>query len=232
MSIEDNENIYVLNDDEKDPDDSPKNYASYIYEEDEEEENDQIEQKEDRGKVSAFGLMFKIMFSPVEGWKSLRRKNLSVESLQSNCFYPLLALLALGNFADYIYSVNVNLSEVITKAVVAFVSFFFSYFSLPVLLSIILPKEMAEKITAKFGKAYFIIGLSTLALFSTITTLLPMIWPILIFLPIWTLYILFKGLRFFQFKENQNIKFYILASVGVIGMPLLIDWILNLILPY
>lgn len=234
MSLEEKDNLYVLKDEEEmDDEKNPLNYASYTYNEEEDsEETSEEDSQEGKRSQSGFLLMFRIMFNPVEGWKRLRRSKITVESLQSGCFYPLLALLALSNFADYIYSVNVELSVVITKAVVAFVSFFFGYFCILMVLTMLLPKEMGEKLNSNYGKEYFIVALSTLAMFSFVTNMLPMIWPILIFLPIWTLYLMFKGIRFFHFPERREVRFFIMASVATIGVPLLIDWILNEIMPY
>ena len=228
MSIEDNDNYYVLEEDDKDLDQSPLNFAAYKEEDIQEEEDIKLDGK----KKSAFGILFNIMFNPVEGWKMLRRSRTGVESLQSGCFYPLLALLALSKFAEYFYSVNVNLSQIITEAVIAFVAFFFGYFSIPMVLSWFIKKEMSERFENIFGKEYILIALSTLVIFSIVTDLLPMLWPILIFLPIWTLYLMFKGVRFFKFPEKEEMKFFLLSGASVIGVPLLIDWALNAILPY
>lgn len=229
MSTEDNDNIYVLP--EEDPDDSPLNFAAYNHEEsnedEKENENPLLEQK-----VSSFGLLFKIMFNPVEGWKTFRRSGIKNETFQAGCFYPLLAILALSKFADYFYSVDVSLSGLVTGAVIVFVSFFFGYFGVLMLLSAILPKDQAKVFDEKFGKEYISVAMSTLALFSIFTEILPMLWPILIFLPIWTLYLMFKGVRFFKFPEKVEMKFYVLASIAVIGIPLAIDWLLNAIMPY
>lgn len=225
--IEEDDNIYVLEDvEEEDPEDnSPLNFAAY---DDEERERSDQEDLQQSGKArSAFGLLFKIMFNPVEGWKELRRSNTSVEKLQSGCFYPLLSLLALSNFADYFYSVNVNLSAVLTKAVVSFVAFFFGYFCIQMVLQWFLPKDMREKFDSKFGKAYTVISLATLALFSILTELLPMIWPILIFLPLWTFYLMFKGVRFFKFHQNEEMKFFVMSAAAMAGIPYLIDQALN-----
>ena len=231
MSTEDNDNIYVINEKEEinDPDNSPRNYASY---DDEEREADEKEEVSEVKFASAIGMLFKIMFNPIEGWKKLRRSKISLEALQSGCFYPLLALLAVSKFAEFFYSVNVSLTQVVSQAVIAFVSFFFGFFCVQMLLGWLLPNDMVEKVEDKFGKEYTVVGLSTLALFAIVTNLFPMIWPILIFLPIWTLYILFKGVRFFKFLINQEMKFYILSCIAIIGVPMLIDWGLNSILPY
>ena len=230
MSIEDNDNLYVLEEEltEEEKDDTPLNYAAYSDEERLEKEKEESQEIE---KKSPFGLLFHIMFNPVEGWKALRRCNCSVEDLQRNCFYPLLAILALSQFADYFYSVNADLSSLVSQAVVAFVAFFFGYFCIKMVLSWVLPKEVSQKFDNKFGCQYLIIALSTLALFSIITELLPMLWPVLIFLPIWTFYIMFKGIRFFKFAQNYEMKFFVWASVAVVGIPYAIDWGLNMILP-
>ena len=227
MSIEDNENIYII-EEEKEIDNSPMNFAAYNKEEEDVEEDF----KERKSRKTTFALLFKIMFNPVEGWKSLRRSRNNIESLQGGCFYPILALLAVSHFAEFFYSVNATLSSVMTQAVVTFVAFFFSFFCIQLILSWVMPKELISAFDNTYGKEYILISLSTLALFSIITNILPMLWPILIFLPIWTLYIMFKGVRFFKLPEKYEMKFFVVSSASVIGMPLLIDWILNTILPY
>lgn len=234
MSVEENDNYYVLEEEqeinETDQDQSPLNYAAY---EDHDDSVETIESAENANKGDwAFGLLFRIMFNPVEGWKQLRRSHVTIDKIQSGCFYPILAFLAISVFADYFYSVNIGLSQLVTEAVVTFVAFFFGYFCIQMVLSWILPKDMALKFEEPFGKEYLSISLSTLALFSIITNLLPMLWPILIFLPIWSLYLMFKGIRFFHFEPNQEMKFFVLSGASVIGVPLLIEWALNTILPY
>lgn len=234
MSYEDNENLYNLEEEisQEEEDDSPFNFASYEGDESGiEEESDSVEQKS-QSRFRALGLLLKIMFSPVEGWKSLRRSKIGVEEIQSGCFYPLLALLAMSKFADFFYSVNVSLTQVVTEAIVAFVAFFFGYFCIPVVLSWVLPKDMTEKYDCNFGKIYTVVALSTLVIFSIFQDVLPMLWPILIFLPIWTLYIMFKGVRFFFFENGRDMRFFLMAGAAVIGVPLIIDYVLKLIMPY
>ena len=230
MSIEDNENYYILEEEKEkvEIDETPRNFASYSIDDDEEGESNETEEE----KVSAIGLMFKLMFNPVEGWKYLRRSKIKPEALQGGCFYPLLALLAIGKFAEFFYSVNVELGQVVTQAVISFVAVFFGYFAVQMVLCWLLPKDMVKKFDTVFGKQYLIMSLSTLAFFSIFTDLLPMLWPILIFLPIWTFYIMFKGIRFFKFAQNQEMKFFVYSCAAVIGIPLLIDWVLNSVLPY
>ena len=235
MSVEDNDNLYIIEEEKgKETDNSsdnlensPLNYAAYHEIEDEAEE---IADKTEKVR-SPFSFLIKIMFNPVEGWKSLRRSGLSIDSFQSGCFYPLLALMAISKFVDLFYTVDTNISQIITKAVISFVAFFFGNFCIQMVMSWILPKEMAQKFEEKFGKEFTLVALSTLVLFSILTNILPMIWPILIFLPIWTLYIMFKGVRFFKFPVEKEMKFFILVSCAMIGIPSVIEWALYSIIP-
>lgn len=231
MSFEDNDNLYVIEEErEKEIDKSPRNFAAYNLENEEEQEEDSEGEELIVSRKSAFGVLFRIMFTPVEGWKTLRRNKFSPESLQSGCFYPLLALLAMSKFVEFFYSVNVTLSEVVTQAVISFVAYFFGYFAIQMVMSWLLGEGLKEKYDTIFGKNYTIMSLSSLVLFSILINLLPMLWPVLIFLPIWSLYFMFKGVKFFHFPEGKEMKFYVMASASFIGVPLLIDWALNSIL--
>lgn len=225
MSQEDNDNIYVL--EEEEHDDTPLNFAEYNRENIIEETKN-----EEKNKTSVFSILLKIMFNPVEGWKTLRRSGIKYEAFQSSCFYPLLALLALSEFAEYFYKVNVGLTEIVTKGVVSFVSFFFGYFCIPIILSWFLSKDDVEKFDDNFGKNFVMASLSTLVIFEIMTNVLPMLWPILIFLPIWTLYLMFKGVRFFKFRHENEMKFFVISGALAVGMPLLMEWALTTILPY
>lgn len=228
MSEDTNDNIYILEEENKESDNSPLNFAAYNSEEEKELDEKDIVTKE----KSSFAILLYIMFNPVEGWKQIRRSIYNIESFQNGCFYPLLALLALSEFADLFYSVNINLSQIITKAIVNFVAFFFGYYCIQMVMSWFLPKEINQKVKSLYGSLFILVSLSTLVFFSILTNLLPMLWPILIFLPLWTFYLMFKGIRFFKLGNYYEMKFYILSVSAVVGVPLLIDWVLNTILPY
>lgn len=226
MSVDDNDNYYVL-EEEEDLENSPKNFAAYA-----DEERETEEQEITSGKTNPFLLLLQIMFNPVEGWKKLRRSKISVDNIQTGCFYPLLSFLAISKFTEFFYSVNVSLSKVVSEAVIAFVAYFFGFFCIRMILSWILPEDISKKTESVFGNDFFLISLSSQALFSILMDLFPMIGPILFFLPIWTLYIMFKGVRFFKLPQKYEMKFYVLSVISVIGVPLLIDWGLNAVLPY
>lgn len=217
------ENIfeYNLENDENDPQSNLLNEVQ--------DSGDYSEKAED--KKSPFLLMLNVLFNPVEGWKKMRREKLKPEKFQSDCFYPLLALLAVSKFSALFYSPKISVSSMIVDGVVAFVSFFFGYFCILVLVKALLNKKASSVFETDFGKNFVILSLSTLSLFSIFTDLLPMLWPILIFLPLWTIYIICKGIRFFRLSENGSVRQTVIICSSIVGIPYLISWLLGMILP-
>jgi len=179
---------------------------------------------------SSFLLMLKVLLNPTEGWKSIRRKKLTAEECQRGCFYPLLALLAISKFAAFIHESRVNLNEVLVNAVTAFVSFFFGYFCIMILLKAMMPEKVKESISTEFGKVFIITTLSTLCLFFSVLDIFPMLWAVLIFLPLWTIYVICRGVRFFKFPEHKKISCTAIICLLVVGIPCVIDWMLSKIL--
>lgn len=223
--------IYNIEDDE---DDDPWgiNYAqasNYIIEDEEGEENP--DDSANDSISSPFLSMLRVLLAPVEGWKVIRRKKLSVERAQAECFYPLLAILAVSNFISYVYVPRITLSQIIVAGVVDFVSFFFGYFCIMIFLKTILPSVNRKVIDSEFGKVFVVISLSSLALFWLITNLLPMIWAILIFLPLWTIYIICRGIRFFNIPERGTLRFTVFVTSSIIGFPYGIYFLLGYLMP-
>lgn len=242
MENKDSDNIYVYsedetleneettnNDDLSNLDKSGPNYSQvnespdeYVLEDDEDDQ---------QPSVSPLLLMFKVLINPIEGWKSVRRSRLTPERAQQGCFYPLLALLAATKFLLLAYHSTLKLQTALIDAVNSFVSFFFGYFCIIIFLKIALPGNSGKNFETNFGKVFVIISLSTLCLFYALADALPMLWAILIFLPMWTIYIICRGTKFFKFPENRAIFSTFILSLTIVGFPLLISWIMELMLP-
>lgn len=235
----DNDNIYIYSEEESesnnpnDPDRSATNFAQYSAEDIENAgaKADNIDSRDAKGGVSVFGLLLKTMFNPVEGWKSIRRHKISPEEAQKECFYPLLALYSISKFAILAYSSRAELSEVVIDSVTSFVSFFFGYFVIVMVLRHVMPRGAAEEFDKDFGKTLVVISLSSLCLFFLLTELLPMLWAILIFLPLWTVYMICRATRFLKIPDDKHIMAVAILNIVVIGMPIILEWVFEKILP-
>lgn len=190
------------------------------------EENENIEKKN-----SIFLILLKILISPIDGWKELRRRNIKTEKIQSDCFYPLLAILAMANFINFLYVPHISVSTIVIDAVKSFISFFFGYFCIIILLRSVLPYGTNTIFTTEFGKNFILMALSSLCLFSILLVLFPMVWAILIFSPLWTIYSVCKGIRFFKLPSKGSVRFILTVCSAIILVPLGLEWLFNSLLP-
>lgn len=235
MDEQEQDNIYIYTEEEdeanKPMDDSGPNYAQVNQNDLKSQLGEDVE-KTKYSFLNLFMLMLKVLLNPVEGWKSVRRKKVTVEQMQRGCFFPMIGLLAISSFAEYMYSARVTLALAVEDAVIGFVSFFFGYFIIILILRLCMPRVTTESLDSSFGKIFVLISLSTLCLFYSLTQLFPMLWAILIFLPLWTVYIICKGTRFFIFPANREITCTGILCLVIIGLPMLIDWLLESLLPH
>lgn len=237
MEDNDEDNIYIYSEDSEQPeqlDNSGPNFSqsdpSYIPEGSDAEKQGDISVSEETG--SMFVILLKIMLNPIEGWKSVRRKKIPSELVARKCFYPLVALVSLAQFFQLIYSSRDGFALLIENVIITFVSFFFGYFCSFLLLRVVLHLLGSSSIDTNFGKVFILFNLSTLCIFFTLTEIFPMLWAILIFLPLWTVYLICRGARFFYFPEKRQILSTASLCLGIIGCPLMLAWILESILPH
>lgn len=235
------DNLYTLPDDSEEYNDGGEEHSEaddslnmeYSLEEDEDGEFEYEEDEEDDDEVednkgSVFALLFKILATPVEGWKELKRRKYSLEEVASGCFYPFIAFASLSEFADKLYT-TIGISECLMQAVYTFISFFFGYFTIMLLGGIVLPSLSKECLKKNIGKEFVMMNLSSLALFYIANKLLPMIDAALFFLPIWTVYLIYKGVRILRVPMAVESRTKVILVFLIIGTPIIWQWLLDLI---
>lgn len=199
-------------------------------EEDEEDEEAEENNEPDAKKVkrpSPIGIMFKTMLGPMEGWKELKRARLSTDEFASRCYYPMIALAAISEGAMIFYEANITIGDWAKTALSTFITFFFGYFTVLFLGSFVLPKKSRDVLKKDVGKQFVMLAMSTLALFWSAICLFPMLEPVLVFLPLWTIYIVFKGVRRLRVPQEVQSSTTGLLCMLIIGVPVLWNWIMT-----
>lgn len=213
-------------------------------EEDDDEEDDAIEEDEDEAEIGAanqdavskaskspIGIMMRTLFTPVEGWKSLKRARFSTDEFASRCFYPMIALAALSEGAMLFYEANRKISDWAVEGVMTFITFFFGYFAVLLLGNYVLPRKSRDILKKDIGRQVVMLAMSTLALFYTMARCLPMIDSVLVFLPLWTIYILTRCTKILRVPEEVNSSTAGLLCMLVIGVPIFMNWIFTELMP-
>lgn len=199
----------------------------YVLEDDEPETNPEEPQQNGKRKNSLIALFLKIMTTPIEGWKELKRRKASNESIAGSIFYPMVALAALSQFAALFYDEDVTLNVAVTNATIIFVAFFFGYFTMQLVAPVLMPKECRDIVRTDLGKNFMMINTATLALFYVIYSVLPLLEPLMVFLPLWTIYLVFKGVKIFRIAREKEARVQFTLCAIIIGMPVLWYWVIE-----
>lgn len=172
-----------------------------------------------------FFLLLNILMTGTAGWKDLRRARLKPEQTAAGCFYPLIALASVCRFADWFNHPEFNLSATLICAASIFASFFFSYFAVQVVCRWFFPMAAKSKTETPYFRLIVQYALASLALFWIPSEILPILEPFTVFLPIWTAFIITKGLRFLRLPEQHQNRCMVTIVVSVIVMPYLFMWL-------
>lgn len=183
------------------------------------------EKHENPKHQSPFMLLIDILFTGTAGWKRLRRARLTPEQTAAGCFYPILALVAICRFADWFYLPEFDLASTLVQAASIFASFFFSYFAAQVICKWFFPAEAKSKVDSPYFKLVVQYALASLAFFWIPAEVLPILEPITVFLPIWTVFIITKGVRFLRLPENHKNRCMVTIIVSTVLTPYLFAWL-------
>ena len=235
--------LYAIEDEVKSPAEADAGDAIYNFDDvddddsgadDSEEDDADLEESEDaepdaevKKGPSPVGVLFKAMLTPVEGWKALKRARFKTEDFAARCFYPLIALSAVSEVASLFYEANRTFSDWVMDGLATFITFFFGYFTIIALGSMALPKKSRSFLQKDIGRQFVMLNLSTLAMFWVLIQALPMLEPVLVFLPLWTIYLIFKGVRVLRIPEDVTTSTTGYLCLLIIGIPVLWNWLLT-----
>lgn len=186
-----------------------------------EDKNESIVKKH----YNPFFLLLRILMTGTAGWKDLRRSRFKPEQTAAGCFYPLIAFASVCRFCDWFYLPEFNLSSTLVSAASVFTSFFFSYFAVQVVCRWVFPLAAKSKTDTPYFKLMVQYALASLALFWIPAELLPILEPLTVFLPIWTAFIITKGVRFLRLPEKYINRCMVTIVVSVIVIPYLFMWL-------
>ena len=181
--------------------------------------------------VNPFILFLKVLFNPVNGWKGLKRANPAPERMAQGCYYPVLAVLALSCFAMLFYVSSTPLQSLLVEALISFISYFLGYFTVIMLLKSFLPADCRRCFDAPFGRNFVMVAMTSLAMVRILIGLVPFFQPVLVFLPLYTIFMIVKGVRFLRCGSNRETLLMVSVSLLTIGVPWLMQWIFVMMIP-
>lgn len=176
-------------------------------------------------------LFLHLLMAPKLGWRRIKSAGFGMEDYARRLFYPLLALMAACRFVDKIYYSGVPLWILLQEALALFVAGFAGFYLVSLLARMFLPTVTRIKIDSGFGRIYIMTVMGVLALAVTVCELLPWLGMMLLVLPIYSTYILVKGLRPLRVPSGELMPSAIVMTLLCLGVPTAIYSLLRVLMP-
>ena len=182
--------------------------------------------KSDKNRLHPLFAVFYLIISPLAGWKKIKGNPATPETFAQKMFYPLIALCSALSFYGMIFNPELSVSSALQKAVIIFMTWFISYFIITLSVKITIGKEATP-----FIKKFVMSSLSTLIFFYIIYELIPQIEPLIVFTPLYTMYIIFRGAKYIGLEKGKETQSIVALCALILGIPLFLSWIFVKMMP-
>ncbi len=175
--------------------------------------------------------IFLLLVSPESGWKEIKKFKVPKDVLLSKVFYPLIGLNAITSFVSFFYTANTHLPFYIQKAVISCSTYFFGYLIAAYILCSTFPAISNEKDGTNKIHIFAIYNCTILLIIGIIENLLPASFSFLLILPLYVIYISWRGTDYLNIPQDETVKFVVIASLSLLLPTYLIDRFLSILIP-
>lgn len=171
-----------------------------------------------------------LILSPVKGWEDVSGDGFDSVVLLKKGLIPLLAFTALTVFFRLIYNADASLIIVIQQAIVAFLKYFATYYLASFVFTLYLPSCVDGEMSLTKCHTFITYGITLLALVNIIENCIPVELAIVFIMPVYVLYILWRGLRYMSISFNGVGTFILITLFSIILPPYLLQCLFNFVL--
>ncbi len=178
--------------------------------------------------MSVWHNIFCVITSPKYGWEVINQSNIPIGKVLRSAYIPMLCVLALSCFVPMMYDRTISFSTSLITGIVMCSSFFISYFIIIYLLGGFYPELVkTEGATARLND-YILYNLIFLVLLNILRNLLPSDFTPILFLMVYLPWMAYRGTDHLFVKKEKVVKFVIISSILLLGLPKVLMAIMEL----
>ncbi len=175
--------------------------------------------------------MLQLMLSPRRGWEDVAIDDIPSQKLMLNGFIPLVIIASATCLPAYWYHSGISLVGVIEQMIACLVKYVASFYIASFFMSLYIPTCTGGEMSLNKNHTFIIYSLSLLVVLNVLTNLLPMVPDMLYLLPIYVLFIMWRGINYMEIKFEGVMQFIILDIFAVILPPFILQYLFNLVIP-
>ena len=186
------------------------------------------DEENDVKRLTMWSIVPRVMTMPASGWERMKQRGPTPEIAIIRYLLPISLMSGGAEFFSLLYPGQYELASILVAGVIQFCSFFIGYFLSLIFASIFLPKAAKGFPSTKYGKLLTMTGVSTLAIFHILLKALPMFDFVIEFLPIWTIFLIYKGMNIAEIEREKAAFSMGVMCLVVIACPVLVAWAFTL----
>lgn len=172
-----------------------------------------------------------LVLSPRHGWEDIALDDEDGEEPVAPAFYVLMAVVSLTWVARGFYSPETGWLRIAELVVVTYGILFVSYFVGTFVMSVSLESLVTRgEVNERRTRIFVMFGVSLLALIMLLTNLLPAPTPVLWFMPVYVVVVLWKGSRYLGVSDKRAGVFTLMSFIAVMLPPMLLGWLFTRVL--
>lgn len=171
-----------------------------------------------------------LVLAPVKGWEDISADGLDDNLLLKQGLFPLLVLTAISSFISLIFEADVSIVGVLQQAIITFIKYFATYYLACLVFTLYLPRCISGEFSLKKCHTFIIYGITLLSLVNIVENCIPVELAVLFIMPIYVLYILWRGLRYMSVSFNGVGTFILITILSILLPPYLLQYLFAIVL--
>lgn len=175
--------------------------------------------------------LLQLILAPKKGWEDISADGFDSQCLLKRGFIPFVLIASVTVFVKYFYVSDASLLILLQHAVVCFLKYFVGYFLATFVFTLYLPTCIDGELSMKRCHTFILYGLGLLTLINIIQNCIPVELAISFVMPIYALFILWRGLQYMSISFNGVGTFLLMIIFSILMPPYLLQYLFNLIMP-
>lgn len=171
-----------------------------------------------------------LVLAPVKGWEDISADSLDDIALLKKGLIPLLVLTALSPLVRLFFDIDVTVISSIQQSIITFFKYFATYYFACLIFTLYLPKCIDGEFSLKKCHTFITYGITLSALVSIIENCIPVELAVLFIMPVYVLYILWRGLRYLSISFEGVGTFILITILSILLPPYCLQYLLGLVL--
>ncbi len=171
-----------------------------------------------------------LILAPAKGWEDVSADGLDDTALLKKGLIPFLVLTALSSFVGMFSDVDVLFISILQQSIITFIKYFATYYLACLVFTLYLPSCISGEFSLKKCHTYITYGITLLAVVNIIENCIPVELAVVYIMPIYVLYILWRGLRYMSVSFDGVGTFLLITILSILLPPYALQYLFNFVL--